>query len=106
MRSCPNHNDDAYKILEKNLGKTNTYAIFIANGEVLPTLEQAEKIVALHLSNTDSKEKKEIDKIVEEVSNKIDNDVIVKSVEDFFETTKSRLSKLIKNKNYSKRNGS
>ena len=102
MNSCPNKSLKEYKILEQVLGEKGVFALYIANGEVLPTLEQAEKIVALHLSNTDSKEKKEIDKIVEEVSNKIDNDVIVKSVEDFFETTKSRLSKLIKNKNYSK----
>ena len=48
MKSCPNHNDSAYKLLKENLGKAGAYAVFIANGENLPTLEEAQQIVTLH----------------------------------------------------------
>lgn len=99
--SCPNHNDEAYKLLEQNLGKEVTYAIFISNGELLPTLEAAQQIVNIHLKSVPQKVENEVDKIFKELE-KAEQSQIVKTVDDFFDVTKSRLTKIIKNKNYSK----
>ena len=99
MKSCPNINLPEYQLLEKNLGKANTYAIFIANGEVLPTLEEAQKIIEIR----DEKIKEETNNIVNEIKAS-ENDKIVTTIEDFSKVIKSRVNAILKNKNYDRLN--
>lgn len=98
MNSCPNHNDNAYKLLENNLGKSRTYAIFIANGESLPTLDVAEAIVYKEKKEKEaliSEEQKIIDEII-----KVDDDKIITTVEDFSQAIKSKAYAISKNSRY------
>lgn len=99
MRSCPNHQDSAYKLLEENLGKANTYALFLANGENLPTLEEAKKIIELHKE----KVKQETNAIINEITI-VEKDKIVTITEDFTQVIKSRVNSILKNKNYERLN--
>ena len=99
MKSCPNINLPEYKLLEENLGKANTYAIFLANGEVLPTLEEAQQIVVLHRE----KIKKETNAIINELT-LVEKEKIVEITEDFTNVIKSRVSSILKNKNYERLN--
>lgn len=101
MKSCPNHNDEAYKLLEQNLGKEGAYRIFVANNEELPNLETVKAIINIP-QQTSKAVQSEVDKIVEELSEKANKEQILTTINDFFSIAKSRLQKLIKNKNYTR----
>jgi hypothetical protein len=97
MNSCPNHNDESYKLLEKTLGKKGVYALFMSNNEVLPTLEMAQQIINLH--NKTNNIQSEIDKIVEEIKD-TDQSVIVSNVDEYFNVISRHLKNLKEKKSY------
>jgi len=98
-KSDLNQTQSDWEILVEALGEDNAMALFIKNNEELPTIDQINLIIKAN-SILDNKIHEVENKIVNELLSTTETDKIVTTVEDFFESTKSRLQKLIKNKNY------